>query len=91
MRSTQDLGISGDIFEINSLTLAALKGNFKIVACILDAYSSQQLKRMKFMRTDRNLRAQPASYFAAVESKEKEKIKQSLNNSLVKVFTKCNG
>ena len=68
------------------LTLAAMKGCVKFVACILDTYPSTQRSKMRLLREDPFLRMQPSSYFMSIEAKEKEKVEQSLEDTLIKVL-----
>lgn len=68
------------------LTLAAMRGSVHFVTEMLDAYSRVRRTQMTAMRCDPCLRAQSSDYFLSIEKKESDKVRDSCEDTLLKVL-----
>jgi len=68
------------------LTLAAMQGSVHFVTGMLDAYSRVRRTQIKAMRVDYCLRAQSSDYFLSIEKREREKVRDSCEDTLLKVL-----
>jgi len=70
----------------SSITYAALQGYTDFVSCMIDTYQLYERKRMKLMTEDPCLRMKALDYFQSIEREEQERIKQALEDTLVKTI-----
>ena len=68
------------------LTLAAMQGRVHFVTKMLDTYSMIRQRQINAMQGDPYLRSQSSEYFLSIEAKEREKIKDSCEDTLIKLL-----
>jgi ankyrin repeat protein len=68
------------------LTLAAMQGRVHFVTDMLDTYSTTRWRQINAMHNDPFLRSQSSEYFLSIEAKEREKMRNSCEDTLIKLL-----